>query len=183
MYHHWHCDLPTAMAPTRQLDFLDASLLLVGLWLSLKVIRILLRGSKNTQLKGPPSESWIFGFSHFINTEDPSVAYEQWAEQYGAVFRIPIAIYLSITSRLAIGQTKMIICDPKAIQHIYSKTTFGYLNSRLRKNELNSIVHTFIQICRMKAKLDDRWERVSCWPKAISTRGEYPSTDSLHLLC
>ncbi|KIM86964.1 hypothetical protein PILCRDRAFT_815408 [Piloderma croceum F 1598] len=128
------------MAPTQQLGFIDASLLLVGLWLSLKVIRILLRGPKNTQLNGPPSESWIFGFSHFTNTEDPSVAYEQWAEQYGAVFRIPIAIYLSITSRLAIGQTKIIICDPKAIQHIYSKSTYGYVNSQLRKNELNSIM-------------------------------------------
>jgi hypothetical protein len=132
------------MASTRQLAVLDAFLLLVGLWLSLKAIRLLLRGTNNTRLKGPPSRSWIFGFSHFISTDDPSVAYEQWAEQYGGVFRIPIAIHFSITSRLAAGQTKMMICDPKAIQHIYSKTPFGYVMPRSRKDELNTLVRIFI---------------------------------------
>jgi hypothetical protein len=133
------------MAATRQVAVLDAFLLLVGLWLSLKAIRILLRGPNATRLKGPPSKTWIFGFSHFINTNDPSVAYEQWAEQYGGIYRIPIAIYLSITSRLAAGQTMTMVYDPKAIQHIYSKTTFGYVHSRLRKNDIDRLVHMFIQ--------------------------------------
>ena len=148
---HWQ--LPITMAFTRHLALIDIVLLLVGLWLLLKAIRILLRNPIATRLRGPPSESWIFGFSHFINTKDPSIAYEQWAEQYGGVYCIPVAIYLSITSRFATGQTKMMICDPKAIQHIYSKTSFRYVLSRSRKRELNSVVHTFIQTYRMGAEL------------------------------
>jgi hypothetical protein len=132
---HWQ--LPITMAPTQQPALIDIFLLLVGLWLSLKAIRILLHDPIATRVKGPPSKSWIFGFSHFINTKDPSVAYEQWAEQYGGVYCIPIAIYFSITSRLTTGQTKMMICDPKAIQHIYSKTSFGYVHSRLQHKQMH----------------------------------------------
>lgn len=128
------------MAPIRKLTSLDFGVLFVGLWLLSKAIGILLRRSNTTRLKGPPSESWLFGFSSFMSIGDPSLAYEKWTEQYGAVFRVPITLYVSITSRLGMGQTKIVVCDPKAIQHIYSKTTFGYIYTKSRKKELTAIV-------------------------------------------
>jgi len=138
------------MAPIRKLTSLDFGVLFVGLWLLSKAIGILLRRSNATRLKGPPSESWLFGFSSFMSIGDPSLAYEKWTEQYGAVFRVPITLYVSITSRLGMGQTKIVVCDPKAIQHIYSKTTFGYIYTKSRKKELTAIVNSFSQTCRMK---------------------------------
>jgi hypothetical protein len=169
------------MALIRQLTYLDFGLLFVGLYLLFKAVGILFRGPNTTRLKGPPSESWLFGFSSFMSVGDPSLAYEQWAEQYGGVFRVPVAIYFSITSRLGMGQTRIVVCDPKAIQHLYSKTSFVYLHSKARKKELSAIVNAFIQICRMgMADVHDRLERVFCGRKAIITRGRYLSTDSLH---
>jgi hypothetical protein len=171
------------MAPIRQLSYLDVVLLFIGLWLLLKVIRILLRVPNTTRLKGPQSKSWILGFSSFMTTDDPSLAYEQWAEQYGDVFRVPVAIYFSITSRLGMGRTKLMVCDPKAIQHIYSKNSSGYVHSQSRKKELGAIVYTFLRWCRRRmADVNDRSERVFCAQMAKHTRGKYPTTDSLRSL-
>jgi hypothetical protein len=181
-YHYWKLSL--IMTPIRKLTSFDFGVLFIGLWLLSKAVGILLRRSNATRLKGPPSESWLFGFSSFMTIGDPSLAYEQWAEQYGAVFRVPITIYVSITSRLGMGQTKIVVCDPKAIQHIYSKTTFGYIYSKSRKKELTAIVNDFSQTCRIKmADVHNRSERVSCGRKANTTRGKCLSIDSLHHLC
>src|ERR1700723_2507302 len=100
------------MAPVRHITILNAILLLVVVWLMSKGVRILRHRRKATQLKGPPSKSLIFGNSRFLSGQkDVAHLYEEWAEQYGDVFCIPTTL----------GGTTMIACDPKAIQHLYSK--------------------------------------------------------------
>lgn len=111
---------------------LNGILLLVGLWLLSKGVRILRRRAKSTPLKGPPSKSLIFGNSHFLmgqKDHDPSPVYEEWAEKYGAVFSTPITL----------GRTKVMLCDPKAIQHLYSKETYGYVKSPMNKILINNM--------------------------------------------
>ena len=61
---------------------------------------------------------------------DPSPVYEEWAEQYGAVFSTPIAL----------GRTKVMLCDPKAIQHLYSKETYGYVQTSMSKTIISNMV-------------------------------------------
>jgi len=114
---------------------LHGLLLLVGLWVLSTAIRILRRRAKTTQLKGPASKSLIFGVSRFVREhDDPGLKYEEWAEQYGAVFRMPMAF----------GATKILLCDPKAIQHFYSRETYGYNRNAMARIFLDDMV--FIDI-------------------------------------
>ncbi|KAF7969717.1 hypothetical protein HWV62_26120 [Athelia sp. TMB] len=50
---------------------------------------------------------------------DPSPFFEQWAREYGSVFRVPTAM----------GQNQLVLCDPKAISHLYSKETYGFVQT------------------------------------------------------
>jgi hypothetical protein len=121
------------MIPVYQPTPIHAILLLVGLWLLAKGIRTLRRRAKSTPLKGPPSKSLIFGNSYFLRRQkdhDASPVYEEWAEQYGVVFSTPTVL----------GKTKVILCDPKAIQHLYSKETYGYVQSPMSKNVISNMV-------------------------------------------
>jgi hypothetical protein len=129
--------LPTTMIPVYQITPLRAIILLVGLWLLTKVVCSLRRRAKSTPLKGPPSKSLIFGNSRFLigqNEHDPSRVYEEWTEQYGAVFSTPIAL----------GLTKVIVSDPKAIQHIYSMDTYRYIQVPMTKTFINNMVWIMI---------------------------------------
>jgi hypothetical protein len=115
----------------RHLTVLESVAIVVGLWVLSKVAKILRRRAKTTQLKGPPRMSWMFGVSRFLSEhKDSSLVQEQWAEQYGNVFRVPIAM----------GQTVVALCDPKAIQHFYSKESFTYVDSPAMKIVIERIV-------------------------------------------
>ncbi|KIM89255.1 hypothetical protein PILCRDRAFT_813191 [Piloderma croceum F 1598] len=108
------------MAPIHQVTSLDVVLLLSGLWLLSKCLRLLRRRAKSTYLKGPASKSFVFGVSRWLSERkdaDASLVLEEWAEQYGAVFRMPIPM----------GRTQVVLFDPKAIQHVYSKREAGYI--------------------------------------------------------
>jgi hypothetical protein len=106
-------------------------LLLAGFWLLAKGIRILRRRAKTTQLRGPPSRSLIFGNSRFLGSQtDVAHIYEEWAEQYGAVFCVPTVL----------GGTTVMICDPKAIQHCYSRETYGYVQNPMGRAMINDMV-------------------------------------------
>ncbi|KAF7976119.1 hypothetical protein HWV62_7559 [Athelia sp. TMB] len=77
------------------------------------------RRSRETPLNGPASLSWFFGVSKVINEAggDSSLMFEKWAGEYGSVYRIPTLL----------GGTQLVLCDPKAIAHYYSKETYGYV--------------------------------------------------------
>ena len=73
--------------------------------------------SNSTRLRGPPSESWIFGVSRkLFEMDDSALLLEAWAEKYGPVFRIPVAL----------GSSRVIICDPKAAAHFYARESTGF---------------------------------------------------------
>ncbi|KAF8972060.1 cytochrome P450 [Flammula alnicola] len=82
------------------------------------------RNNKTTPLKGPANPSLLFGLYRFINeSEDPGVVYEEWASEYGPAFRVPGGF----------GSSRIVICDPKANAHFYSKETFGYVQTKLSR--------------------------------------------------
>jgi len=75
------------------------------------------RRRRTTRLKGPPSKSYIFGVTKdLFSAPDVGVVYEDWEKEYGAVFAMPAAL----------GSQIVVLCDPKAVAHMYAKDTFTY---------------------------------------------------------
>jgi hypothetical protein len=56
-------------------------------------------------LRGPPSKNFLLGLAAYI-AQFPvkSALYEQWAREYGSVYRVPYAS----------GSSRVILVDPKA---------------------------------------------------------------------
>ncbi|KJA19568.1 hypothetical protein HYPSUDRAFT_143511 [Hypholoma sublateritium FD-334 SS-4] len=73
-------------------------------------------------LNGPANPSFFFGFYRLINeADDPGVLFDHWALQYGPAFRIPGGF----------GSNRIVICDPKAAAHFYSKQVSCYVRTKL----------------------------------------------------
>lgn len=97
-----------------------------------------------TQLAGPPSTSLLFGVTKRISDmhesgkfcEDAGKLYWEWAEQYGPVYRIPAAF----------GFEKIVLCDPKAIQHFYSHETVGYVYTKMMRRAVENLVSYSINL-------------------------------------
>lgn len=103
----------------------------LAVWVSYKLIQRLQRRVRSTPLAGPPNPSYIFGVGRFLSQQpDPALVYEQWAEKYGPVYRIPATV----------GYTRIVLCDPKAVQHFYSRETFGYVQTQLTKRSIENLV-------------------------------------------
>lgn len=86
---------------------------------------------KSTRLSGPPSESWIFGLSKkLFESKDPALLLEEWAEKYGSVFRIP----------LALGSSRVVLCDPKAVAHFYARESTGFRMNAASKILIETLV-------------------------------------------
>ncbi|KAG2367857.1 cytochrome P450 [Suillus spraguei] len=83
---------------------------------------------KTTQLRGPPRTSFIYGVSYDLAlSQDSGIIYERWATEYGVAYMIPSVL----------GQSKIVLCDPRAIAHFYARETWTYvqmpLTARLRE--------------------------------------------------
>ncbi|KZT67557.1 cytochrome P450 [Daedalea quercina L-15889] len=104
------------------------------LWVLLKVVQYRRRRAHwSTPLSGPPSPSLLWGVSRLIqgnDAQDPGSLFEEWSEQYGSVFRIPAAF----------GTSKIVVCDPKAIQHFYSREAVGYVHTTMFRTGIESLV-------------------------------------------
>ncbi|GLB45497.1 putative cytochrome p450 [Lyophyllum shimeji] len=75
------------------------------------------RRRRTTKLNGPTSKSYIFGVGEdLFKAPDMGVVYENWQKEYGPVFSIPVTL----------GSKVVVLCDPKAVAHHYSKDTFTY---------------------------------------------------------
>ncbi|KAJ7706974.1 cytochrome P450 [Mycena rosella] len=78
------------------------------------------RSRRTTSLKGPSSGNFLFGvMGRLINAPDNGAIYEEWATLYGSVFSIPSFL----------GSRGIVFADPKAINHLYSKETYGYVQT------------------------------------------------------
>jgi hypothetical protein len=95
--------------------------------------------TSGTRLRGPPSKSFLFGCRQFVtDAPDPGLIYEQWAEEYGSVYRMPDAL----------GTSRVVITDPKAIAHYYAGFSFGYVQSKTAKMAIKHLVS-----CEIKVRL------------------------------
>ena len=82
------------------------------------------RRQRTTKLRGPPSNDFIFGASkELFNSPDMGGMYKNWEETYGPVYQIPSTL----------GSTIVVLQDPGAITHLYSKDTLTYHQLGLSK--------------------------------------------------
>ncbi|KAG0695944.1 cytochrome P450 [Suillus ampliporus] len=85
-----------------------------------KVLRALRWRLKTTQLQGPPRSSLVYGVANdLISSKDSAAMYEHWAMEYGAVYMIPTVL----------GQTRLVLCDPRALAHFYARETWTYVKT------------------------------------------------------
>ncbi|KAG2144208.1 cytochrome P450 [Suillus clintonianus] len=93
-----------------------------ALWALVKVLAALRWRFKTTQLRGPPRTSLVYGVSHDLGSSNDSGAmYEHWAEEYGVAYMIPSIL----------GQTSIVLCDPRAIAHFLARESWTYLQTSL----------------------------------------------------
>ncbi|KAG1882712.1 cytochrome P450 [Suillus subluteus] len=103
----------------------------VALWAFIKVLRVLRLRLKTTQLRGPPRTSFIYGVSHdLVASQDSGGMYERWATEYGVAYMIPSVL----------GQTRTVLCDPRAIAHFYARETWTYVHTPLSSRLLESFI-------------------------------------------
>ncbi|EPS95204.1 hypothetical protein FOMPIDRAFT_1085622, partial [Fomitopsis schrenkii] len=82
-------------------------------------------------LRGPPSPSWLFGVTRTLaGPPAAGLLYERWAEEYGSVYSIPCEL----------GQSCVVLCDPKAIQHFYACETREYVHTTLLRTFVERIL-------------------------------------------
>lgn len=116
-----------------QLGAYDVVVIALVLLSSFKLVQYLLRcpTSRLVTLKGPPNTNTFPGRSaEIVKSVDRSAIYEQWANEYGTVYTIPTAL----------GGTRVIICDPKAMAHIYAKDTHTYVGIPMLKRWVKKFV-------------------------------------------
>ncbi|KAH7921980.1 cytochrome P450 [Leucogyrophana mollusca] len=93
-------------------------------WALVAIVRRVRRHLKATNLNGPPRQNLLFGLQKVLTqSKDPSALYEQWAQDYGSVYRLPTAL----------GNSRVVLCDPKAIAHFYARASFTYVVPPLNK--------------------------------------------------
>ncbi len=116
-----------------QIGRADVACLLGGAWIVYYAVSRLVRrsGGAQTPLRGPPTTSWLWGVSKFLAaSSNQAQIYEQWANQYGRVYRVPDVL----------GTSRVVLCDPKAVAQFYSKGTFTYVHTTLARIVIEAFV-------------------------------------------
>ncbi|KAG1821055.1 cytochrome P450 [Suillus subaureus] len=109
-------------ANVRSVGAFNVAYSFVALWAFVKVLRALRWRLKTTQLRGPPRTSIIYGVSYDLAlSQDRGRMYERWATEYGVAYMIPSVL----------GQTRIVLCDPRAIAHFYARETWTYVQTPL----------------------------------------------------
>ncbi|KAG8214360.1 hypothetical protein J3R82DRAFT_9349 [Butyriboletus roseoflavus] len=109
----------------------DAAVACTAVWTLLRWLRTSRRQVHTTQLRGPPSESSLYGVNkRILDAENSGAIYEAWAVEYGSVYAIPSTL----------GKKKIILNDPKAIAHFYSKDTWTYTQTPGSRKVLANMV-------------------------------------------
>lgn len=90
------------------------------------------------KLKGPPSTDLIFGVNKDLDdAPDVDAVFQDWETTYGPVYQIPITF----------GSKMVILCDPKAIAHFYSKATTIYHQPDLMRTTMSRSVSFLLLYC------------------------------------
>ena len=75
------------------------------------------RRLRTPRLQGPPSQSIGFGITKKVfPSSDVGFVYQDWERTYGPVYEIPASF----------GSRHVVLSDPKAIAHFFSKDTTTY---------------------------------------------------------
>ncbi|KAJ6538383.1 cytochrome P450 [Mycena vulgaris] len=104
------------------LSFLCGSAAIAGYWL-IKYLR-------EVRLQGPPSHSFLFGHTkEIMGSQSPADLYDGWAQTYRSVYRV----------RGPLGTDRIVVCDPKAIAHVYALDSWKYCHTPLARRQLSSL--------------------------------------------
>ncbi|KAJ6496845.1 cytochrome P450 [Mycena vulgaris] len=104
------------------LSFMCGSAAIAGYWL-IKCLR-------EVRLQGPPSHSFLFGHTkEIMGSQSPADLYDGWAQTYGSVYRV----------RGPLGTDRIVVCDPKAIAHVYALDSWKYCHTPLARRQLSSL--------------------------------------------
>lgn len=119
------------MFTVSDISFFHVVLFLALTW-SVHIMRGQLRRSRyDTPLRGPLRNNFIFGHSkEILDTLEPGVLYERWEKEYGSAYRIPSLF----------GRYRVILCDPRAIAHFFSRETYGYVQIPAVKKFIEDLV-------------------------------------------
>ena len=99
------------------LRLVDVAYTLGTLYAVLKVAAVVRCRLKTTALRGPPNPSFVWGIGKvLLSAPESGAVYEKWAEEYGGVYEVPAAL----------GGRKIVLCDPKAIAHLYAGEPWSY---------------------------------------------------------
>lgn len=113
-------------------------------WVFLAWMRVSRQRLRTTKLRGPPSESFLYGIgSRIFDSKNPGDIYEAWAREYGPVFEVPSTL----------GSRRVVLCDPKAIAHFYAKETWTYIQTPTSKKLLENSVSSLISMLHTVANL------------------------------
>ncbi|KAF9224546.1 cytochrome P450 [Gyrodon lividus] len=108
----------------RPLHAVDAAAALAALWALLTAVRVARRRLKTTRLRGPSSTSLLYGVGKDLaESSDAGAMYEAWVEEYGVVYQVPSTL----------GQTRIVLADPRAIAHFYARETWTYVLTPVAK--------------------------------------------------
>ncbi|KAG1883367.1 cytochrome P450 [Suillus subluteus] len=90
---------------------------LVLILASLYLLRVYRQRQRTTRIRGPQSPSWVYGFAKtVIDSTATTELYEHWANEFGPVYKVPHVL----------GQSRVILWDPKAISHFFARDTWFY---------------------------------------------------------
>ncbi|KAF7308932.1 Cytochrome P450 [Mycena kentingensis (nom. inval.)] len=107
-----------------QIRTTDVLILLAAGWLVFKLVQRLTnsRGATGTTLRSPPNESYLFGMTGaIVKSKDTGILFQDWAEKYGPVYQIAAPF----------GAKRIVLCDPKAVNHMYAFERSVYVKSQL----------------------------------------------------
>ncbi|EIW81779.1 cytochrome P450 [Coniophora puteana RWD-64-598 SS2] len=88
------------------------------------------RNSAYTRLRGPPSDSLLWGVSQKLPlTEAATAWYTQWEAEYGHVYSIPYTL----------GKERIVLHDPKAVAHFFTMDNSVYVKSTFTRSVIRKI--------------------------------------------
>ncbi|KAG2066347.1 cytochrome P450 [Suillus decipiens] len=106
----------------RSISAFNVTCSFAALWAFVKFSRALRWRLKTTQLRGPPRTSFIYGVSQdLMSSNDTGGMYERWATEYGVAYTTPSVL----------GQSRIVLCDPRAIAHFLARDTWTYVQTPL----------------------------------------------------
>jgi hypothetical protein len=116
---------------------------------SLYLLQVYCRRQRATRIRGPQSPGWVFGFAKIVlDSTVTTELYERWAREYGPVYKVPGIL----------GQSKVILWDPKAISHFFARDTWLYNQTQFNKSVVRTTVchFTILYSYGVRARLCDR---------------------------